>query len=78
MLERLIRQAYQRAVEEQDRYTPSARASSTALDYEPGTDLKFSIDFDVQPQIQLNRLGWLCRSSAAAHRGRRIEQVART
>lgn len=56
VLERLIREAYQSAVEEKSLH-PISEGSLHGVDYQPGTDLRFSIDFDVQPRIELHRLG---------------------
>ncbi len=56
VLERLIREAYRSAVDEESLH-PISEGSLHGVDFQPGSDLRFSIDFDVQPEISLNRLG---------------------
>jgi trigger factor len=55
-LDQLINDAYRQALASQD-LRPISEGEMEDLTYEPQQDLKFSIAFDVQPQIELGRLG---------------------
>jgi trigger factor len=55
-LERVINAAYQEALQEQD-LSPISQASVDNVDYEPGADLSFDVQFEVRPEIELARLG---------------------
>lgn len=56
VLERVIREAYRSAVESEGLH-PISEGELEGVEHEPGTDLKFTIGFDVQPSIELSRLG---------------------
>ena len=55
-LDLLINDAYRQALASQD-LRPISEGEIEDLSYEPQQDLRFSIAFDVQPQIDLGRLG---------------------
>lgn len=55
-LERVVREAYKAAVE-QEQLRPITAGSIENVDYEAGSDLRFDVEFEVQPEIELNRLG---------------------
>jgi trigger factor len=55
-LDRLINEAYRHALAAED-LRPISDGELENLSYEPQQDLTFSIAFDVQPQIELGRLG---------------------
>lgn len=55
MLDKVIGQAYQHALREND-LSPISEGKIEKVQYEPKQDLSFTIGFDVQPQIELNRL----------------------
>jgi trigger factor len=55
-VERVINSAYQEALKEQN-LSPISQASVENVDYEPGTDLRFDVEFEVRPEIELERLG---------------------
>jgi len=56
VLERVIREAYRTAVESEGLH-PISEGELEGVEHEPGSDLKFTIGFDVQPTIDLDRLG---------------------
>ncbi len=55
-LDRLINEAYRHALAAED-LRPISDGELEDMSYEPQQDLSFSIAFDVQPQIELGRLG---------------------
>jgi trigger factor len=55
-LDRLINEAYRHALAAED-LRPISEGQLEDVSYEPQQDLTFSIAFDVQPQIELGRLG---------------------
>jgi trigger factor len=55
-LERVINSAYQEALRDQ-KLSPISQASVENVDYEPGEDLSFDVEFEVRPEIDLERLG---------------------
>ncbi len=56
VLERVIREAYRTAIESSGLH-PISEGELEGVEHEPGSDLKFTIGFDVQPTVELNRLG---------------------
>jgi trigger factor len=56
MIEQLINTAYQEALREQG-ISPISQASVENVEYEPGSDLSFEVEFEVRPTIELDRLG---------------------
>ena len=55
-VDRLIQEAYREALDEQG-LVPVSRGIIDKIEYEAGTDLSFQVEFDVRPEIQLDRLG---------------------
>ncbi len=55
-LDRLINDAYRQALAAED-LRPISEGKLEDIHYEPQEDLRFAITFDVQPQIELGRLG---------------------
>lgn len=55
-LERVVNNAYREALR-QEGFSPISQASVEKVDWEPGTDLSFEAEFEIQPDIELNRLG---------------------
>lgn len=55
-LDRLINDAYRTALQSQD-LRPISEGELEEVSYEPHQDLSFAIAFDVQPSIELSRLG---------------------
>ena len=55
-IERVINSAYQEALREQA-LSPISQASVENVEYEPGSELTFDVEFEVRPEIQLDRLG---------------------
>lgn len=55
-VERVINSAYQEALREQN-LAPISQASVDGVEYEPGSDLSFQVEFEVRPEIELERLG---------------------
>lgn len=55
-LDRLIGDAYRQALQARS-LRPISEGDLEAVDYEPEEDLTFSISFDVEPEIELARLG---------------------
>lgn len=56
VLDRVIRAAYQEAIQRQDLH-PISEGEIDDLDYEPGKDLAFSISFDIRPTVEVGRTG---------------------
>ena len=55
-LEHVVQHAYREALEAQG-FQPISEGSVGSMDYTPGADLTFSVEFEVKPEIQLARLG---------------------
>ena len=55
-VERVINDAYQEALREQG-FSPISQASVENVQYESGQDLRFDVEFEVRPEIALERLG---------------------
>jgi trigger factor len=56
MIERVINAAYQEALQEQG-LSPISQAAVENVEYEPGSDLTFEVEFEVRPEVALERLG---------------------
>lgn len=56
VLQEVIQDSYRSAIQEQELH-PISEGELGDVDYEVGTDLSFSIEFDVQPSFELPRLG---------------------
>jgi trigger factor len=55
-IERLVQSAYREALQEQH-ISPISQAQVENVQYEPGSDLRFAVEFEVRPEIALERLG---------------------
>jgi trigger factor len=55
-IERVVGEAY-RAALQQENLRPISQAEIDKIDYESGSDLTFNVGFEIQPEIELNRLG---------------------
>ena len=55
-IERVVNTAYQEALQE-SRFSPISQASVENVEYEPGADLTFDVEFEVRPELELERLG---------------------
>ena len=55
-VERVINEAYREAVQ-REKLQPITQAAIENIDYSTGSDLTFRVDFEVRPEIELNRLG---------------------
>jgi trigger factor len=55
-LEKVVGDAYKEALQ-QAGFQPISQASVDKVDYQPGSDLTFNVEFEIQPEIELNRLG---------------------
>jgi trigger factor len=55
-VERVINEAYREAVQ-REKLQPITQAAIENIDYSAGSDLTFAVDFDVRPEVELNRLG---------------------
>lgn len=55
-LERVVGEAYREALQRQD-LQPISQAEVEDVDYRPGADLTFHVEFEIQPEIELDRLG---------------------
>ena len=55
-IERVINEAYQEALRAEG-FDPISEASVENVDYEPGADLRFDVQFEVRPAVALDRLG---------------------
>lgn len=55
-VERIVDEAYREAVQEKG-FEPVGEASVDNVDYSPGEDLTFDVEFEVQPEIGLDRVG---------------------
>jgi trigger factor len=54
-LDRLIQDAYREALQSQE-FNPITQGKVDNVQYEPGADLVFEVEFEVRPEIQLERL----------------------
>jgi len=55
-VERVINEAYREAVQREG-LQPITQAAIDNIDYSAGSDLTFRVDFEVRPEVELNRLG---------------------
>src|SRR5262245_22463544 len=55
-IERVVGEAYREAIK-QEGFEPISQAAIENIDYQAGSDLVFAVDFEVRPEIELNRLG---------------------
>ena len=55
-LQQIVQTAYREALETQS-FQPISEGSVSQMDYQPGTDLTFQVEFEVKPEIELPRLG---------------------
>lgn len=55
-VERVVGEAYREALEQQE-FQPITQGEVDNLDYSPGADLTFDVEFEVRPVIELSRLG---------------------
>jgi len=55
-IERLVQSAYREALREQQ-ISPISQAQVDNVEYQPGSELRFDVEFEVRPEITLNRLG---------------------
>lgn len=55
-IERLVNSAYREALEEKQ-FEPISQASVDNVSYERGAELSFDVEFEVRPEIRLDRLG---------------------
>lgn len=55
-IERVVGEAYREALKREN-LQPISQAAIDNIDYKTGSDLTFRVDFDVKPEIELNRLG---------------------
>ncbi|MCA9738401.1 MAG: trigger factor [Gemmatimonadota bacterium] len=56
VLDRVVRAAYQEAIQREDLH-PISEGEIDTLDYEPGRDLAFTISFDIRPVVEVERTG---------------------
>ncbi|MGH7468602.1 MAG: trigger factor [Longimicrobiales bacterium] len=55
-IERVVGEAYREAIQ-REKLQPITQAAIDNIDYKAGSDLTFRVDFDVRPEVELNRLG---------------------
>lgn len=55
-IERVVNEAYREAVQKEG-LQPITQAAIDNIDYAAGSDLTFRVDFEVRPEVELNRLG---------------------
>ena len=55
-LDRLIQEAYREALSQND-FHPITQGQVENVQYQPGEELTFDVEFEVQPAVELNRLG---------------------
>src|SRR5512142_351448 len=55
-LEKVIGDAYKEALAREG-FEPITQGNVSNLEYQPGTDVTFDVEFEVRPQIELERLG---------------------
>ena len=54
-LQQVVQNAYREALESQG-FQPISEGSIDQMDYQPGSDLTFQVEFEVRPEIQLDRV----------------------
>ncbi len=64
-IERVINTAYQEALSEHS-FDPISQASVENVDYAADADMTFEVEFEVRPQVQLDRLGGFTIAEPAA------------
>lgn len=67
-IERVVNSAYQEALQEH-RFDPISQASVENVDYEADADMTFEVEFEVRPELQLDRLGGFTVTEPAADVG---------
>ena len=67
-VERVVNSAYQEALREQQ-FSPISQASVDDVSYEAGADLTFAVEFEVRPEVQLDRLGGFTVTEPASEVG---------
>ncbi len=55
-LEKVVGDAYKEALQKSG-FQPISQASVDKVDYSPGSDLTFNVEFEIQPEIELGTLG---------------------
>jgi trigger factor len=55
-IEEVVNSAYKEALQEKG-FSPVSHASVENVDYQPGSDLTFDVEFEVRPDLELDRLG---------------------
>lgn len=55
-LQQVVQNAYREALESQG-FQPISEGAVNQMDYQPGSDLTFQVEFEVRPEIQLERIG---------------------
>jgi len=55
-LERVVSEAYREALE-REQFQPITQGEVENIDYSPGSDLTFDVEFEIRPVIELERLG---------------------
>ncbi len=55
-IERVVNRAYREAIEETD-LRPITQGNIENIDYQEGTDLTFDVEFEVRPELELERVG---------------------
>jgi len=55
-LQQVVQSAYREALESHS-FQAISEGSVSSMDYQPGADLTFQVEFEVRPEIQLSRLG---------------------
>ena len=55
-IERVVGEAYREAIQ-REKLRPISQAEIDNIDYQSGSDLTFNVGFEIQPEIELNRLG---------------------
>lgn len=67
-LDRLIQEAYREALQAHD-FHPLTQGQVDNVEYEPGTELRFDVEFEVQPKVELSRVGGFTVTRPAAEAG---------
>jgi trigger factor len=65
-LEKVIGAAYREALDKEN-LQPITQGSINNVEYESGTDLRFDVEFDVRPEIELNTIGGFTLAREAAN-----------
>lgn len=55
-IEKVVGEAYREALQ-QEKLQPISQGEVEHLDYQPGADLTFDVEFEIRPEIELTRLG---------------------